>query len=241
MRAKIIFSAIAAAALLLATPLELLAQRFSIGPGGFSIGSGRSGISIGAGGYDRGYRYGRGYPGRYGYGGWDYDDDDYGYYGGDRYYVQPRMQYSYPVQMPYEGPGVAIRNNTDVELNFTIDGARPMHIAPGETMRLVEKRQFTIAFDRGSDFGSTRYTIHEGLYEFTPTDNGWELFRQKADDSVATERNPDATPRTAERPRRDIPPEEDRPMKDRDIDDRPTDELPREVPEELPPPRTNPY
>jgi len=224
MRSKIILS-IAAAALILAVPLDAYAQRgfgggyggarggVSVGPGGFSIGSGRSGISIGNGGYG----YGRsGYPGGYGgYGrgyGYGYGNNYGGYYDdgyNNGYYVQPSQQFSYQVQSPYDGPGVAIRNKTDSAISFTLDDARRIRIEPGETQRLMDEGQFVVSFDRGSDFGPARYTIHEGLYEFTPTDHGWELYRQKADDSLTAEENVDARPRTAERPRRDMPPMND--------------------------------
>ena len=200
-----------------------------VGPGGISVGSGRSGFSIGTGGYGygRSYGYGRyGSPGwgsGYGYGyprGWGYGNYGGSYYS-DGYYTQPGMSYSptFQVQQAYDGPGVAIRNKTDVELNFTVDDSRQMSIEPGETVRLAENARFTISFDRGSDFGSARYTVHEGLYEFTPTENGWELYRQKSDNSVAAEPNPDTTPRTAERPRF-----EELPAPDREFDDRPEDD-----------------
>jgi hypothetical protein len=266
MRVRIFLAAIAAAALLWATPLTSPSLRadddddddrggwrfgdyddgdwddddgddgnwrrgragFYVGPGGFSIGPGR--FSIGVRPYGYGYGYGRYWsPGSgYSYGyprGWSYRTYG-GYYDGD-YYMQPGRSYSYQVEAPYDGPGVAICNHADVELSFTIDDRRHVRIAPGETMRLGQKGQFVISFDRGSDFGSARYAIHEGLYEFIPTDGGWELYRQKADDAIADQPNPDAIPRTAERPRIEELP---RPRDDRSFDDRPRRET------ELPPP-----
>jgi hypothetical protein len=217
----------------------------SVGSGGFSIGDGRSGISVGDGGYNYGrggYGYGRGYGygNPYGYNNYGRNYSGYrgynnGYYGNNRYYgngyssggyytqpsyTQPSVQYVQPsvqASAPYEGPGVAIRNDSDQKLSFVVDG-RQMSIAPGETQRLMEKGQFTIAFDRGSEFGSARYTIHEGTYAFTPTDNGWELFRQKADADLAVEPNPDLTPRTAERPMLDPDIGRDRDFENRDAD-----------------------
>ena len=165
-----------------------------------------------------------GYRGGYrSYGG--YDDGDYTVQPGIT--VQPGMSYSYDVQAAYEGPGVTIRNKSDAELSFTIDDRRQMRIAPGETMRLTEKGQFLISFDRGSDFGSARYAIQEGLYAFTPTDGGWELYRQKADDAIADQPNPAVIPGTAQRPRVEELP---RLRDDREFEDRPMRD------EELPPP-----
>jgi hypothetical protein len=93
---------------------------------------------------------------------------------------------------------VAVRNMSDVPLNFTLDDARTMKIEPGETQRLTQKGQFVVAFDRGDGRGQARYTIREGLYEFTPTDHGWELYRQKADTSLPAGAGgqPNAAPRT---------------------------------------------
>jgi hypothetical protein len=198
---------------------------FSIGPGGFSIGTGSGrinvgsgGIGYGTGGYGRGYGYGYGgygrgygygYPGYYGrgYGGYGYGNGYYGnngyyndgYYSGGSYYSQP--SYSQPVVVAkpdYNGPGVTVRNNSDEVLSFTLDGSRQMQIEPGQSHTLSSKPEFVIAFDRGGSHGEARYTIHEGEYAFTPTSNGWELFRQK--DGGLANRNPDVNVRTAERP-----------------------------------------
>lgn len=211
----------------------------SVGSGGFSIGDGRSGISVGDGGYNYGrggygygrgygygypygYNYGRNYSGYRGYNNGYYGNNGYynnGYYNGG-YYTQPSVQYVQPsvqASAPYEGPGVAIRNDSDQKLSFVVDG-RQMSIDAGETQRLMEKGQFTIAFDRGSEFGSARYSIHEGTYAFTPTEKGWELFRQKANADVAVEPNPDLAPRTAERPMLDPDVGRDRDFENRDRD-----------------------
>jgi hypothetical protein len=218
----------------------------SVGSGGFSIGDGRSGISVGDGGYNYGrggYGYGRGYGygNPYGYNNYGYNNygrnysgyrgyND-GYYGNNRYYgngyssggyyTQPSVQYVQPsvqASAPYEGPGVAIRNDSEQKLSFVVDG-RQMSIDPGETQRLMEKGQFTIAFDRGSEFGSARYSIHEGTYAFTPTEKGWELFRQKANADLAVEPNPDLAPRTAERPMLDPDIGRDRDLDRRELND----------------------
>ena len=204
----------------------------SIGPRGFSIGV--RPFSYGYGPYASGYSYG--YPqGSYGYrGGYR----SYGGYEGGDYSVQPGitiqpgMSYSDDVQAAYEGLGVTIRNHTDAELNFTIDDRRQMRIAPGETTRLTEKGQFLISFDRGSDFGSARYAIHEGVYAFTPTDGGWELYRQKGDDAVADRPNPSVIPRTVERPRVEELP---RPRDSREFEDRSRQDSVPMQDKELPP------
>jgi hypothetical protein len=35
-----------------------------------------------------------------------------------------------------------------------------------------------VAFDRGGDFGTAKYSLAEGVYEFKLTDQGWELYRK---------------------------------------------------------------
>lgn len=223
MQATRIISGIAIAALLLAVPPETNAQ--GRGRGGFSAGNGRVGISIGTGGYGYGGGYGRAYGGYGGYGYGGYGGNRYlspGYFGNSGYVYPGGYRYgnsyssggygggygntysgdyyddaSYQAVAPYQGPGVAIRNRSGEQLSFLLDDARLLKIETGETQRLMEKGQFVITFNRGGQFGDARYTIHEGLYEFTPTDHGWELYRQKTDNAqpAATGGNPDPTPR----------------------------------------------
>ncbi len=38
---------------------------------------------------------------------------------------------------------------------------------------------WTIEYDRGEKFGPATYTLAPGTYRFTPTDRGWELYRQR--------------------------------------------------------------
>jgi hypothetical protein len=137
--------------------------------------------------------YGIGYGG--GYGG-------YAYGGG---YSDGGYAQSTPVAAAYNGPGVGIRNPTEHEVNFTIDGQRQVSVKPGETLRLTEFADFQISFDRGDRFGTATYTIYEGLYEFAQTERGWELYRQKKDAPLAAEPRGDIAPRTAERPMAEPP------------------------------------
>jgi hypothetical protein len=157
----------AAASLVILMAGEAPAQvRFSIGSGGFSVGNTPPG-------YDPyGYRYGSGY--RYGR----------PYYGNtvviDRGYSRPPTRYVERTPTPYAGPGVTIRNPVEpgAQLSYTIDARHAYDIAPGASQLLDTKGSYLVEFDRGGDFGRARYTITEGLYEFTPTDRGWELYRQ---------------------------------------------------------------
>jgi hypothetical protein len=142
--------------------------RFSIGTGGVSVGNAPP----------PGYPpYGYGSPYRYG---------SRPYYGQsiviDRGYSAPATRYVERTPAPYSGPGVTIRNPaaSAVTLSYVIDSRQAYEIAAGQTEQLTAKGSYLVEFDRGGDFGRARYTITEGLYDFTPTDHGWELYRQPA-------------------------------------------------------------
>lgn len=182
MRLRLVLLVLAAAGTL-ATAGEARAQvRFSIGGSGWSVGNAPA----------YGYGYGNGWGNGYGYGGYGrgyynppvyrnyyYDDDDYDYV--PQAVPQPTYRQTYVPPKPYSGPGVTVRNpaKSDVKLTYLLDDQREQEIAAGETQKLMEKRSYVVSFDRGGEHGTARYTISEGVYEFTMTDHGWELYRQK--------------------------------------------------------------
>jgi hypothetical protein len=156
----------AAISLVILTASQAPAQvRFSIGTGGVAVGKAPPGY------YPNGYGYG---PNRYGR----------PYYGSTivigRTDSRPETRYVERTPQTYTGPGVTIRNPAEpgARLSYTIDARHAQDIAPGAAQQLDAKGSYLIEFDRGGDFGRARYTITEGLYEFTPTDRGWELYRQ---------------------------------------------------------------
>ena len=149
----------------LATAERAQAQfRFSIGGSGWSVGNTPYGYGYGGYGYNP-YYYNPPVNRNY-----YYDDDSY----------TPAQTYVAP-QPPYTGPGVAVRNpaKSDVTLTYLLDDSSEQTIASGETQKLTEKGSYIVSFDRGGKHGPARYTISEGVYEFTMTDHGWELYRQK--------------------------------------------------------------
>ncbi len=171
MRLRLVLIILAAAGALSAGKEAAAQVRFSIGGGGWSVGNA-----------PYGYGYGNGYGG-YGYGNNPYYyhppvvRQNYYYYDDDNYVPH---QASTPAS-PYSGPGVTVRNpaGSKVKLAYVLDDSREAEIAAGETQKLTEQGSYTISFDRGGKHGTARYTITEGLYEFTMTDHGWELYRQK--------------------------------------------------------------
>lgn len=175
MRLRLVLMVISAAGILAAG--EARAQvRFSIGGSGWSVGNAPYGY--GGYGYGNGWGgYGSGYSPRY-YSppvnrGYYYDDDDYV----PQTYVQP----TYVPPKPYAGPGVTVRNpaGSKVNLAYVLDDSQEQEISAGESQKLTAKGSYIVTFDRGGKHGTARYTISEGLYEFTMTDHGWELYRQK--------------------------------------------------------------
>jgi len=64
-----------------------------------------------------------------------------------------------------------------VALSFTLNG-QTITLQPGQTRDLQSDRSWIIEFDRGGQFGLARYSLEPGVYVFTPTDKGWELYHQ---------------------------------------------------------------
>ncbi|MFN0017689.1 MAG: hypothetical protein ACKVP0_05470 [Pirellulaceae bacterium] len=206
MRLRLVLLVLAAAGALSAGKEATAQFRFSIGGSGWSVGNA-----------PYGYGYGNGYGG-------------YGY-GNNPYYYNPpviRQNYYYYDEVPqqtylpaaaYAGPGVTVRNpvGSKVKLAYMLDDSAEQEIAAGETQKLTEKGSYIVSFDRGGKHGTARYTITEGLYEFTMTDHGWELYRQK---EVPAEKQADPKVKAnplSESPKVDAP--EPEPPKPRDADD----------------------
>jgi len=154
MRYVVILTAVLLA-LFVVSPIPAVAMH---PPGGGGGGGGRGfGVGIGIG-----------RPGYYG-----------GYYGGA--YAQPYVVQSPIIDNPAPaGTGLPVKilnpaSNT-ATLSYTLDG-QPHTIAPGSSQDLVMDHPWVIEFSRGGNFGQARYGLESGLYTFTSTDHGWELFQ----------------------------------------------------------------
>ena len=81
--------------------------------------------------------------------------------------------------------GVLIVNppSSQGTINYNLNGNH--YVAkPGMKQKLAALRSgraWTIEFDRGEKFGSASFTLSPGTYCFTPTDLGWQLYRQRFD------------------------------------------------------------
>jgi hypothetical protein len=63
-----------------------------------------------------------------------------------------------------------------ISMTFNVN-SRQYTLAPGESQDLYGHQKRTIEFHRGGDFGTQRYRLTGGQYTFTPTAQGWELYR----------------------------------------------------------------
>ena len=63
-----------------------------------------------------------------------------------------------------------------VDLGFIVDGEAAT-LPKGNRIDMPVSQPRVIEFDRGGSFGTGQYTLDNGLYTFTPTDHGWELYR----------------------------------------------------------------
>ena len=122
-------------------------------------------------GYYYGYGYGRRYPPGYNYA---YPQ---AYYGN-----QPPAANVVPQPAPNPTPAaVAVKivnpsSNTNT-LNYILNG-KSYTIQPGQSQPLAAGQTWVVEFDRGGTFGNGRYTLSGGTYTFTPTAQGWELYRK---------------------------------------------------------------
>ena len=80
----------------------------------------------------------------------------------------------------FSGGPIRITNSATnkVTLNYTLDG-NAYTIAPGYSQELREDRAWVIQFSRGANLDQAQYGLQSGLYSFTSTNHGWELYRSE--------------------------------------------------------------
>lgn len=57
-------------------------------------------------------------------------------------------------------------------------GGRSFTLAPGYQQVVKQGGSVEVRFDRGGSFGTARYTLRDGVFQFLVTDEGWNLFRK---------------------------------------------------------------
>lgn len=76
-------------------------------------------------------------------------------------------------------------------INYNLNGNHYVAKA-GMQQRLTDTnngRPWVIEFDQGEKFGPARFTLAAGTYYFTPSDRGWQLYRQKFEITLDNSRN----------------------------------------------------
>lgn len=72
------------------------------------------------------------------------------------------------------------RLSSKATINYNLNGNHYV-MEPGMAQRLENDRPWTVDFDRGQSFGPATYSLEPGTYHFTPSDQGWQLFKQRFD------------------------------------------------------------
>jgi len=152
----------------------------SVRIGGFGVRWGSpGGVHIGIGHHGYGH-HGHGHS-VLGWGGYGYPW--YGSYSGYSVPAQPYYVARPVVENPLPAPSFAngaikITNpvQNGVTLSFSLNGA-PSVLSAGAVQELPADRNWVVEFSRGASFGLARYALAPGSYTFTPTGNGWELYR----------------------------------------------------------------
>ena len=116
-----------------------------------------------------------------------YGDDGRWLNYGDAYVVQR------PISEGFSGGPIKIVNpaKSGATLNYTLDG-NAFTIPPGHSQELREDRAWVIEFSRGANLDQVQYGLHTGVYKFTPTDHGMELYRSDFPQAVALQPPKDA-------------------------------------------------
>lgn len=93
---------------------------------------------------------------------------------GDAYVVQR------PILENFSGGPIKITNpaTNNATLSYTLDG-NAYTIAPGFSPEFSADRAWVVQFSRGTNLDQARYGLQSGLYSFTSTNHGWELFRSE--------------------------------------------------------------
>jgi hypothetical protein len=87
--------------------------------------------------------------------------------------------------------GVLLVNPTGSGANvvYFVNGAR-YEMKPGMSQKLPAGTNWVVDFDRGGSLGHAAYTAADGTYCFTPSENGWNLYRERFDVVLDNSENP---------------------------------------------------
>jgi len=91
-----------------------------------------------------------------------------------------------PILQNLSGGPIKIENpaSNKETLSYTLDG-NLYTIQPGYSQEFREDRAWVVQFSRGANLDEARYGLQSGLYSFTSTNRGWELYRGEFPQTVA--------------------------------------------------------
>ena len=87
--------------------------------------------------------------------------------------------------------GVLLVNpvGSGANVTYSVNGSQYV-MKPGMSQKLPTGSKWVIEFDRGGDLGPATYAAKDGTYDFTPGENGWNLYRQRFDVVLDNSENP---------------------------------------------------
>jgi hypothetical protein len=120
---------------------------------------------------------------------WFYGPDNrWMWYGDDGQWVNYGNAYvvQRPIMENFSGGPIKIINpaKNGVTLSYTLNGT-VFTIRPGYSQDLREDQAWVIEFSRGENMDQAQYGLQTGVYTFTPTDHGWELYRSDFPQRIA--------------------------------------------------------
>ena len=89
--------------------------------------------------------------------------------------------------------GVLLVNpaGSDANVVYFVNATRYV-MKPGMSQKLPAGPNWVVDFDRGGSWGHAAYTVADGTYYFTPSEHGWNLYRERFDVVLDNSENPNA-------------------------------------------------
>ena len=78
----------------------------------------------------------------------------------------------------FQGGAIVNPAENKIDLKYRL-GGKAYTLPPGNYQYLGPKRVWTIEFDRGGQLGTEKYQVGGNKHVFTPTQQGWELYREE--------------------------------------------------------------
>jgi len=94
------------------------------------------------------------------------------------------------LQSPEMKGGILLvnRGKNNATVNYNLNGTHYVMEA-GMSQRLDNDRKWIVEYDRGQGLPPLAYTLSPGTFYFTPSDMGWQLFRQRYDVAIDNTEN----------------------------------------------------